>query len=114
MSERVWLKPELNFAINSRILLTVSFLKTVMTKSICIWVFMIALPMKVAEKNFLKGILKWPQVMPAKSNKGLGIEAHRRIVMKPYFSILSKIRILALSMKVLLGCDFSFCISSIY
>lgn len=46
---------------------------------------MIALPMKVAVKNFLNGIRKCPQVIPAKSNKGLGIDAHRRIVIKPYF-----------------------------
>ena len=46
---------------------------------------MMAFPMKVALKNFLKGILKWPQVMPAKSKRGLGMDAQRRIVIKPYF-----------------------------
>lgn len=45
--------------------------------------------MKVAEKNFLKGILKWPHVIPAKSNKGFGMEAHNKIVIKPYFCKLS-------------------------
>lgn len=50
---------------------------------------MIAFPMKVAVKNVLKGILKCPQVIPAKSNKGLGIEAQAKIVPKPYFYILS-------------------------
>lgn len=50
---------------------------------------MIAFPMKVAEKKVLKGILKCPQVIPAKSNKGLGIDAHARMVKNPYFYILS-------------------------
>jgi len=63
----------------------VYFLKTVITKSIWIWTFIIAFPIKVAVKNFLKGILKWPHVIPAKSNKGFGIEAHNKIVIKPYF-----------------------------
>jgi len=31
------------------------------------------LPKAVAPKNKEKGIKKWPQVSPAKSNKGLGI-----------------------------------------
>lgn len=61
---------------------------------------MIALPIKVGTKNFLKGILKCPQVIPAKSNKGFGMEAHNKMVMNPYFSIFSKIRILAFSIKV--------------
>lgn len=51
--------------------------------------------MKVGIKNFLKGILKCPHVIPAKSNKGFGIEAHNRIVIKPYFYILSKMKIFA-------------------
>ncbi len=38
-----------------------------------IWTFIIALPMKVAEKKVEKGIKKCPQVIPARSNKGLGI-----------------------------------------
>jgi hypothetical protein len=46
---------------------------------------MIAFPMNVAVKNFLNGILKCPQVMPAKSKSGLGIEAQSNIVTKPYF-----------------------------
>jgi hypothetical protein len=50
---------------------------------------MIALPIKVAVKNVLKGIRRWPQVIPAKSNRGLGIEAHARIVANPYFYMLS-------------------------
>lgn len=45
--------------------------------------------MKVAVKKVLKGILKWPQVMPAKSNKGLGMDAHAKMVPKPYFYMLS-------------------------
>ena len=50
---------------------------------------MMALPINVAVKNFLKGILKWTHVIPAKSNKGLGMDAQRRIVIKPYFCKLS-------------------------
>ena len=50
---------------------------------------MIALPTKVAEKNVLKGMRKCPHVIPAKSNKGLGIDAHAKMVAKPYFYILS-------------------------
>jgi hypothetical protein len=46
---------------------------------------MIAFPMKVAVKNFLNEILKCPQVIPAKSKSGLGIDAHSSIVIKPYF-----------------------------
>lgn len=60
-----------------------------MTNIIWIWTFMIAFPMKVAEKKVLKGILKCPQVIPAKSNRGLGIDAHARMVKNPYFYILS-------------------------
>lgn len=44
---------------------------------------MIALPIKVAEKNVRKGILKCPQVIPAKSKRGLGTEASKRMVMNP-------------------------------
>jgi len=50
---------------------------------------MIALPTKVAEKNVLKGIRKCPQVIPAKSNRGLGMEAQAKIVANPYFYMLS-------------------------
>lgn len=57
----------------------------VITNNICIWTLIIDLPINVGIKNFLKGILKWPQVIPAKSNKGLGIEALTKIVANPYF-----------------------------
>lgn len=49
------------------------------------WTLMIAFPINVAVKNFLNGILKCPQVIPAKSNNGLGMEAQSKIVIKPYF-----------------------------
>jgi len=49
----------------------------------------IAFPMKVAPKNVLKGILKCPQVIPARSNRGLGIEAQAKIAQNPYFYKLS-------------------------
>lgn len=48
---------------------------------------MMAFPMKVAEKNVLKGILKCPLVMPARSNSGLGIDAQAKMAQNPYFSI---------------------------
>jgi hypothetical protein len=38
--------------------------------------------MAVAEKNVLKETPNVPQVIPAKSNKGFGIEAHKRTVIK--------------------------------
>ena len=50
---------------------------------------MMAFPMKVAVKKVLKGILKCPQVMPARSKRGLGIEAQAKMVPKPYFYMLS-------------------------
>jgi hypothetical protein len=45
----------------------------------------IAFPIKVAEKKIEKGIWKWPQVIPARSNRGLGMEAHNNTVKKAYF-----------------------------
>lgn len=49
--------------------------------------FMIAFPMKVAEKNVLKGIRKCPLVMPARSKRGLGMEAQAKMAQNPYFSM---------------------------
>jgi hypothetical protein len=54
----------------------------------------------VDKKNVKKGILKWPHVIPAKSNKGLGIEARRRIVMKPCFCKWLKKKSLTFSSRV--------------
>jgi hypothetical protein len=62
----------------------------------------------VAEKKVLKGIRKCPQVIPAKSKRGLGIDAHARIVKKPYFYILSYMIIFAFYIKV----RFAFLLSS--
>lgn len=73
-----------------------------------------ALPMKVAEKKVLKGIRKCPQVIPARSNKGFGMEAHTKIVQNPYFYILSKIIIFARSINVGFCFLFSYKTSSIY
>jgi hypothetical protein len=63
---------------------TVYFRKRVMMKSIWMWTFIRALPRKVAVKKVRKGMRKCPQVMPARSNRGLGMEAHSRTVMNPY------------------------------
>lgn len=49
------------------------------------WTLMIALPIIVAEKKVMKGILKWPQVIPAKSKRGFGTDANNKIVMNPCF-----------------------------
>lgn len=38
----------------------------------CRCILIIAFPMRVAPKNVEKGMRKWPQVMPARSNRGLG------------------------------------------
>ena len=45
--------------------------------------------MKVAEKNVLKGIRKCPQVIPARSKRGLGMDAQAKMVQKPYLYMLS-------------------------
>ena len=66
----------------------VYLLNTMMMKNIWMWTFMIAFPIKTAEKNVLKGILKCPLVIPARSNRGLGIEAQANIAQKPYFYML--------------------------
>lgn len=39
----------------------------------CICILMMAFPMRVAPKKVQKGTRKWPQVIPARSNRGLGI-----------------------------------------
>ena len=39
----------------------------------CMCILIIAFPINVAPKNVQKGTKKWPQVIPARSNKGLGI-----------------------------------------
>lgn len=93
---------------------TVYFRKTEITKIIWMWTLIIAFPIKVAVKNFLKGIRKCPQVIPARSNKGLGIDAHSRIVMVPYFCKFSYIATFDFYKNVLLGLFFRWWISSIY
>ena len=49
------------------------------------WTFIIDFPIAVAEKNVKNGIPKWPHVIPARSNKGLGTEAQINTVTNPYF-----------------------------
>jgi hypothetical protein len=44
-----------------------------------------ALPRQVAVKKVVKGMRKWPQVIPARSKRGLGIDAQRRTVKKAFF-----------------------------
>lgn len=49
------------------------------------------LPIAVEIKNTQKLIYKWPQVRPAKSNKGLGIEANNKTVINECLLTWSKI-----------------------
>lgn len=46
-----------------------------------------AFPTNVAVKNVMNEIPQLPQIIPAKSNNGLGIEAQANIPQNPYFSI---------------------------
>ena len=48
-----------------------------------------AFPIEVAPKNVKNGTPKCPQVKPAKSNKGLGIEAINKTVIKTKFFLCS-------------------------
>ena len=100
-------KPSLTSPISWWRLCNVSFLNMVMTKSIWMWTLIIAFPINVAVKNFRKEIRKCPHVMPARSKRGFGIDAHKRIVMNPYLYKLSKITIFALSIKLLFSFLFS-------
>ena len=59
-----------------------------------------ALPVTVAPKNVEKGIKKWPQVIPAKSNRGLGMDAHNRTVKNAFFYNFSYIRTFILAINV--------------
>ena len=49
------------------------------------WTLITDFPILVAIKKVAKEIPNVPQVIPAKSNKGLGILAHNKTVIKPYF-----------------------------
>ncbi len=100
--------PSLNHLMHPMIHSRDSFLKIAITNIICIWTLIIAFPMKVAVKNILNGIRKWPHVIPARSNSGFGIEAQAKIVAKPYFYILSYITIFAFSIKVLFYLRFNY------
>lgn len=53
--------------------------------------------MRVAPKNVQKGIKKWPQVIPARSNSGLGMDAQARMPKKPTFSTRVLIQIFVLA-----------------
>ena len=66
----------------------VYLLNIIMMKNIWMCIFMTAFPIRTAEKNVSKGILKCPLVIPARSNRGLGIEAQAKMAQKPYFYIL--------------------------
>lgn len=39
----------------------------------CMCILMMAFPIRVAPKKVQKGTRKWPQVIPARSKRGLGI-----------------------------------------
>lgn len=63
--------------------------------------------MKVAVKKMWNGTCRWPQVKPAKSKRGFGIEAARVTVIKVYFLTCLKSFTFNLSM-VSFGSLFSF------
>ena len=46
-------------------------------------IFTTALPISVAPKKVQKGMRKWPQVIPARSKSGFGIEAAARMPKNP-------------------------------
>ena len=52
-------------------------------KTFCICILITAFPIKVAPKNVQNGTKKWPQVIPARSNNGFGIEAAARMPKNP-------------------------------
>uniref|UniRef100_A0A8D8YDS0 Uncharacterized protein n=1 Tax=Cacopsylla melanoneura TaxID=428564 RepID=A0A8D8YDS0_9HEMI len=66
-------------------------------------ILMTAFPMSVAPKNVQNGIRKWPQVMPAKSNNGFGMDAHARIPKNP--TLLTRVSIFSfiLSTRVIVS-----------
>ena len=63
----------------------VSFLQTRMKKKACSVVLLHALPMAVAMKKVQKGISRCPQVRPARSKRGFGIDAKSMIAKNPPF-----------------------------
>jgi hypothetical protein len=60
---------------------------------------MMALPIKHAPKNTLKGIRKWPQRNPARSNRGFGIEARAKITRNAFFYSVLYMRTFSLSIR---------------
>jgi hypothetical protein len=62
---------------------------------------MIDLPIAVAEKNVAKGMRKCPQVIPAKSKRGLGMLAQRSTVMNACLCSCVKMSSLALDIRLL-------------
>lgn len=62
---------------------------------------MMLFPIAVAVKNIVKGIRKCPQVMPARSKRGLGILALKRTVKNACFWRAEYITRLALPRRVL-------------
>ena len=83
-------------------------LKAKITKSFWICILMMALPMSVAPKNVQNGTRKWPHVIPARSNKGLGMEAQRRMPMNPTFCTAHCTLYFHLSTVVIVSGFFSF------
>jgi hypothetical protein len=56
-----------------------------MKKKACSVVLLHALPMAVAMKKVQKGISRCPQVRPARSKRGFGIDAKSMIAKNPPF-----------------------------
>ena len=57
----------------SSTLVTRLSLKAIITNNFWMCILITALPINVAPKNVQNGTRKWPHVIPAKSNRGLGI-----------------------------------------
>jgi len=60
-------------------------LKIIITNADYIETFIMAFPKKQAPKNVQKGIKNYPQIIPAKSNKGFGIDANKNTVINAYY-----------------------------
>lgn len=69
------------FLIIIKILFILDSLKANNTKELYIETLIMAFPINVAVKNYKNGTWKWPQHIPAKSNKGFGIDAPNKTVM---------------------------------
>jgi len=76
MTAKLLLIDSVRLMIHSRLY----FLKIAMMKTIWMCTFITAFPMVVARRKVFRGMRKYPHVMPARSKRGLGIDAQARMV----------------------------------